>query len=309
MDNNRLIEPDGKNSSGEGLEATPQYRITDCENGQHKFEITYDVSNFKPEDVRITLENEGTILVVCAKKEEKRGNSTVAREFKRQLEIPNSVDSKSFQCLWEQNGQLKVSAPLKFAADALLITNKSDKSTDDTKIQSNVEKTFKTVSNTQKREIADVSKNTCLQAINLTTNAYNSTKAESSQHSSSSDTKINKLLDKTVVTGKKSENVQTIQGPFGMFSQAIMHLTTQLSQSKDISIKVSEKNRTITIHFKIEEHQDGWSETRQISKVFRFHNSDHGSKLDMQSTRAFLNISRSMIIICVPILNVDEEIS
>ena len=37
----------------------------------------------------------------------------MAREFKRQLEIPSSVDSKKFQCVWEPTGHLKVTAPLK----------------------------------------------------------------------------------------------------------------------------------------------------------------------------------------------------
>jgi len=307
MDNCRSIALDGSNSSNEGLEATPQYRIIDCENGQHKFEITYDVSNFKPEDVRITLENEGSILVVCAKKEEKRGNSTVAREFKRQLEIPNSVDSKLFQCLWEQNGQLKVSAPLKFATDAFLVTQKSDKAIDEKRVQSSSEKSFKTITSSSNQNKEKSEKSTYLQAINVTSNAQNSTKAEYSQHSASSDTKINKITDKTTVSGKNTENVQIIQGPHGIFSQAIMSLSSQLLNSKEIKIKVSEMSKSITINFKIEEHCEGWSETRQISRVIKFIDSEQSSKLDMAETRAYLNKSRSIIIICVPLVDIDED--
>ncbi|MES1902072.1 MAG: small heat shock protein (HSP20) [Paramarteilia canceri] len=111
MDDNSIVE-----NQKEGLEAAPQYRIVDCENGGHKFEISYDVQNFKPNDVKITLENNNRTLVVNAKKEEKKGNQTVAKEYKRQLELPESIDYKNFDCKWREDNMLIVSAPLNFKA-------------------------------------------------------------------------------------------------------------------------------------------------------------------------------------------------
>jgi len=302
---NSQIEPysAAKNSSSggcaaEGLEATPQYRIVDGENGEHRFEITYDVSAFKPDDVRITLENDGTILVVTAKKEEKRGNSTVAREFKRQLEIPNSVDSKQFQCIWEQNGQLKVSAPLKFSSDHSLLANKT-----------NIKETNH---NTTKNE-------------NNYTHKILQTKItrENQQHPSQLRVIADRIDDNDIVNSVQNLTIQNVnsersnkieslivQGPFGSFLQNVMSLSSRLLNAKDIQVKVSERNRTIMVLFKIEEIQDGWSETRQISRTCKFSDSNVHStqlKLDYSSTRAFLNSRKGLVTICVPLIGIDDS--
>jgi len=302
---NSQIEPYSavKNSSSggcaaEGLEATPQYRIVDGENGEHRFEITYDVSAFKPDDVRITLENDGTILVVTAKKEEKRGNSTVAREFKRQLEIPNSVDSKQFQCIWEQNGQLKVSAPLKFSSDHSLLANKTNiKETNHNTTKNENNYTHKILQTkitrenqqhpSQLRVIADrIDENDIVNSVqNLTIQNVNSERSN----------KIESLI---------------VQGPFGSFLQNVMSLSSRLLNAKDIQVKVSERNRTIMVLFKIEEIQDGWSETRQISRTCKFSDSIVHStqlKLDYSSTRAFLNSRKGLVTICVPLIGIDDS--
>jgi len=303
---NSQIEPysAAKNSSSagcaaEGLEATPQYRIVDGENGEHRFEITYDVSAFKPDDVRITLENDGTILVVTAKKEEKRGNSTVAREFKRQLEIPNSVDSKQFQCIWEQNGQLKVSAPLKFSSDHYLLANKTNHNTTKNEnththkiLQTKINRENQQYPN-QQRIIADrIDDNDIVNSVqNITIQNVQSEKSN------------------RIHSGSYKESI-IVQGPFGSFLQNVMSLSSRLLNAKDIQVKVSERNRTIMVLFKIEEIQDGWSETRQISRTCKFSDSIVHStqlKLDYSSTRAFLNSRKGLVTICVPLIGIDDS--
>ena len=75
-------------------------------------------------------------------------------------------------------------------------------------------------------------------------------------------------------------------------------------------VKVSERNRTIMVLFKIEEIQDGWSETRQISRTCKFSDSIIHStqlKIDFSSTRAFLNSRKGLVTICVPLIGIDDS--
>jgi len=321
---NSQIEPysAAKNSSsGEGLEATPQYRIVDGENGEHRFEITYDVSAFKPDDVRITLENDGTILVVTAKKEEKRGNSTVAREFKRQLEIPNSVDSKQFQCIWEQNGQLKVSAPLKFSSDHSLLAHSNNETNHSTtkNENTNTHKIFQTKISRDNQQYPSQQRVITREKNTRDNQQYPSQQRVIADRIDDNDI-VNSVQNLTIqnVQSEKSNRIHSgsykesliVQGPFGSFLQNVMSLDSRLLNAKDIQVKVSERNRTIMVLFKIEEIQDGWSETRQISRTCKFSDSIIHStqlKIDFSSTRAFLNSRKGLVTICVPLIGIDDS--
>ncbi|VDN15730.1 unnamed protein product [Dibothriocephalus latus] len=65
------------------------------EDGKMHFQASFDVSQFRPEDVEVR--QEGRNLYVQAKSQEQTNNSFRSREFCRAILLPNSVDVSQFK--------------------------------------------------------------------------------------------------------------------------------------------------------------------------------------------------------------------
>jgi len=279
--------PSGDGGGGEGLEASPQYRIVDGCDGAHRFEITYDVSGFRPADVKITLESGGSLLVVTAKKEEKRGKSTVAREFRRQLEIPNSVDSSAFECLWDAQGHLRVSAPLKFAPSDLAEPAPKPKERSlgqQCTISRQPSLSLNPTHTSNENKSAPASEVRRLEPIRQISAQGSDQKHSAKGHSAH----------------QKSTHAESemIHGPRGSFLYTTIPITPQLGSAKETQIRVNERAATVTLHFCLEDSRDGWSETRRVSKTHALPACD--CALDWSGARALLDAKKLRVTLAVP---------
>lgn len=70
------------------------------------FRVTFDVSQFKPEEV--TVRTQESSLVVYAKHEEQHEKKSMSREFNRRVDIPSNIDPQSLQCFIRDDGTLLV---------------------------------------------------------------------------------------------------------------------------------------------------------------------------------------------------------
>uniref|UniRef100_A0A023FQA5 Putative small heat shock protein ii n=2 Tax=Amblyomma TaxID=6942 RepID=A0A023FQA5_AMBCJ len=74
-----------------------------------KFQLQLDVSQFKPEDVKVSLS--GNQLTVRARSEVKEGESTYVREFSHSVTLPDDVDPDTVRSLLQADGSLSIEAP------------------------------------------------------------------------------------------------------------------------------------------------------------------------------------------------------
>ncbi|XP_074660274.1 major egg antigen-like [Tubulanus polymorphus] len=80
------------------------------QDGTPRFKIRFDVQQFNTDEIKVqTFERR---LIVKAKHTETRGNTTVSREFSRQVDLPGSVDVQSLQASVSKDGILVVEAPV-----------------------------------------------------------------------------------------------------------------------------------------------------------------------------------------------------
>lgn len=320
------LQPGGGNSenatAAEGLEAAPHYRIVESDDGAHKFEITYDVGGFRPEDVRITLENDNTNLVVTAKKEEKRGNSTVAREFKRQLEIPSSVDSQNFQCLWDKKGQLKVIAPLIFnspnmsfqhpvvssnhrnshgASAPTVVKTSTERHTDNSKYNTYSPNHSSPQKSPQKPSYHE-----------LFMNQKEIHQPSSPNYKSSPKTSTNlpgQMQDHHTSGGQMNsgQGEKLAQSPGGAFFELEVPVTEAMAQSADSLVEIHECSGLVKLKFTVTENSSnnnngggggGWEETREIVRSVKLpKNLDF---VDVHQSRAYIDMERKVLRILIP---------
>jgi len=307
-----------KNSSStsEGLEAAPHYRIVESEEGVHKFEITYDVGGFKPDDVRITLENDNKNLVVTAKKEEKKGNSTIAREFKRQLEVPSSVDANKFQCFWDKKGLLKVIAPLAFdnkslepeqqtpiftpsipnisMEPSLMKTSTQYEGKNDQKVKPKRE------SSSNKKDISIATKNRKI--------IHHDSKADHNGEKPCLSDKLEKL-NFQISSGSRSRNKgsrqtaekseKIMRSPQGNFFQLEISLPDVPEKSDDMLIEISDSKKIVKAKFTVtESNSSGWDETREIVRSIKLpENLDY---INIHQSKAFVNSEQKLLKVLIP---------
>ena len=103
---------DRRPSSENLLESRPLNDIfyDDSGTGNKKFCVSFDVSQFKPEEISVrTQENK---LVVNAKHEEKGEGRSLSREFSRSVDIPKQIDPDRLACCLSNDGILQIEAPV-----------------------------------------------------------------------------------------------------------------------------------------------------------------------------------------------------
>ncbi|XP_045175088.1 small heat shock protein p36-like [Mercenaria mercenaria] len=78
--------------------------------GQQRFKVRFDVSEFKPEEIQVKVQDNK--VIVYAKHEERNNAQTVSREYSRQVDIPPNVDQEKLQCVLSRDGILTVDGPV-----------------------------------------------------------------------------------------------------------------------------------------------------------------------------------------------------
>merc|ERR1719318_1061667 len=78
--------------------------------GNPEFAIRFDVKDFKPEEINVSTL--GGKLTVSAAHEEKTGNSTSRREFKRTVDVPSDVQVGLMRSTLSKDGILSITAPI-----------------------------------------------------------------------------------------------------------------------------------------------------------------------------------------------------
>lgn len=112
----------------------PKIRKTSKSN---KFEVKLDVSNFRPEDIKV--KTVGKDLIVEGKHDERRDeNGFVSRQFTRRYEMPKDIDLEQMTSKLSLDGKLSIEAPLKQTLNnetviPITITDKSEDITEDKK--------------------------------------------------------------------------------------------------------------------------------------------------------------------------------
>jgi HSP20 family molecular chaperone IbpA len=76
--------------------------------GVERFRVRFDVSEFQPEEIQVKVQENK--LIVNAKHEEKSAQTSISREYSRQVDIPSSVDQERMQCVLSKDGILSVDA-------------------------------------------------------------------------------------------------------------------------------------------------------------------------------------------------------
>ncbi|XP_060584156.1 uncharacterized protein LOC132740294 [Ruditapes philippinarum] len=79
-------------------------------NGQQRFKVRFDVSEFKPDEIQVKVQDNK--VIVYAKHEERNNAQTVSREYSRQVDIPPNVDQEKLQCVLSRDGILTVDGPV-----------------------------------------------------------------------------------------------------------------------------------------------------------------------------------------------------
>ena len=106
----RLKPPDLRRGSSENLLDTMRLDdiFTDTSQGDKKFRVSFDVSQFRPEEISVRTEEQK--LMVKARHEEKGEGSNMMREFSRQIDVPKHVNPQKLSCTLSKDGILQVEA-------------------------------------------------------------------------------------------------------------------------------------------------------------------------------------------------------
>ena len=97
-------------NGGSLMTGKPQEVYLEDGQGDKKFRVSFDVSQFSPNEISVrTQENK---LIVHAKHEETGEGKNVSREFSRQIDVPKHVDPERLQSTLSKDGILQVEAPV-----------------------------------------------------------------------------------------------------------------------------------------------------------------------------------------------------
>ncbi|CAM4778121.1 unnamed protein product [Rotaria magnacalcarata] len=84
--------------------------ITTESDGSRKFQLTFDMRGFEPEEVKLKTQNGS--LMISAKKEQKGGNSYSLHEFSQTYTLPEDLKLEDLKSTFAETGILTIEAPL-----------------------------------------------------------------------------------------------------------------------------------------------------------------------------------------------------
>lgn len=104
--------PEDRRASTIGLDKIGSLRTVYEEDteGHQRFKVRFDVSEFRPDEIQVKVQDNK--VIVYAKHEERNMQTTVSREYSRQVDIPPNVDQEKLQCLLSRDGILTVDGPV-----------------------------------------------------------------------------------------------------------------------------------------------------------------------------------------------------
>lgn len=88
-------------------QSSPRYELT---NTAEKFEIAIDVPGVKPEDINVSLENDGKILTLSGTRETRKEGYQYSNRFSQSFSLDRTVDAEKLTANLS-NGVLVISAP------------------------------------------------------------------------------------------------------------------------------------------------------------------------------------------------------
>lgn len=97
-------------NGGSLMAAKPQEVYLEDSSGDKKFRVSFDVSQFSPNEISVRTQDNK--LIVHAKHEETGEGKNVSREFSRQIDLPKHVDPERLQSTLSKDGILQVEAPV-----------------------------------------------------------------------------------------------------------------------------------------------------------------------------------------------------
>ena len=109
----RLKPTDNRRESSENLLESRDLNdifIDDAGDGSKKFRVSFEVSQFKPEEISVRTQDNK--LIVNAKHEEKGEGKSLSREFSRQVDIPRHINADKLSCTLSNDGVLQIEAPV-----------------------------------------------------------------------------------------------------------------------------------------------------------------------------------------------------
>ncbi|XP_034239488.1 heat shock protein Hsp-16.1/Hsp-16.11-like [Thrips palmi] len=80
----------------------------------NQYRVAVDLAGFKPEEIKLALDDSGRLLTISAKCERSgRDGSRFAQEMSRTITLPESIDTDSITSMLHQDGVLAIEAPFK----------------------------------------------------------------------------------------------------------------------------------------------------------------------------------------------------
>lgn len=80
----------------------------------HSYRVSVDLAGFKPEEIKLALDDSGRLLTISAKCERTgRDGSRFAQEMSRTITLPASIDTNSITSMLHHDGVLAIEAPFK----------------------------------------------------------------------------------------------------------------------------------------------------------------------------------------------------
>lgn len=80
----------------------------------HQYRVSVDLAGFKPEEIKLALDDSGRLLTISAKCERSgRDGSRFAQEMSRTITLPESIDTDSISSMLHHDGVLAIEAPFK----------------------------------------------------------------------------------------------------------------------------------------------------------------------------------------------------
>uniref|UniRef100_A0A0B7ASS1 SHSP domain-containing protein n=1 Tax=Arion vulgaris TaxID=1028688 RepID=A0A0B7ASS1_9EUPU len=107
------LKPTGKSPQGLtslNLDTSMRSMYETDADGVQRFKVRFDVSEFQPEEIQVKVQENK--LIVNARHEEKSVQTSISREYSRQVDIPSNVNQEKMQCVLSKDGILSVDSPL-----------------------------------------------------------------------------------------------------------------------------------------------------------------------------------------------------
>ena len=82
-------------------------------NDKDNFQVSLDVRHFKPNEVTVKYQDDGSVVVHGKHEERSDEHGYISREFTRRYALPGDIEQEKVACAWTPDGVLTINAPKK----------------------------------------------------------------------------------------------------------------------------------------------------------------------------------------------------